>query len=322
MTPTNEAEVIATFVQAILYGLYIATLAHCLRWIMYNDEGWQLRKTINWHLVSLTMLIFALSTADLGVLLQITIDDVVGQKVPTLQRLNDVIVALEEITILITDALLVYRCWEIKKKDWRVVSLPFVLLFASIVVAILDIVFRAMDMSKLSDSQDWNPSRFSWLWAAFILLTIVITSYSSYIILRHFLEVSKNGKLTRLHRTCLLIAESGLVFTALGFLNIVGSVVTFTRHADVLIAITCDAIHFSAAGIAFDLLLIRVYQERAFKKLTGMPSISEKRRSVSGLQFHPGTVTTQTQSVRLEDAEQGAHTRDIRVVSFADHVTQ
>jgi hypothetical protein len=314
MTPTNESEVIATFVQAILYGLYIATLAHGLRWIMYDDEGWKLRKIINWPLVALTLLIFALSTADLGVLLQITIDDVVGGSTPALQRLNDVIVALEQVTLLTTEALFVYRCWAIHEKDWRIICVPFVLFFASIVLAMLDIVFRAMDLSKVTNDTTWNPSRFSWLWVVFICLSIVITVYCSVIILRHFLRTSSESKikLARLHKTCLLIAEAGLVFTPMGLLNLIALVVT--RNGDVLVSITCDAIHFSAAGIAFNLLLIRIYQERAFPKMTGTVINSEKRMSLSALQFNAGTLTTQSRSAAFVDSEQARETR----VSFVD----
>jgi hypothetical protein len=314
MTPTNESEVIATFVQAILYGLYIATLAHGLRWIMYDDEGWKLRKIINWPLVALTLLIFALSTADLGVLLQITIDDVVGGSTPALQRLNDVIVALEQVTLLTTEALFVYRCSAIHEKDWRIICVPFVLFFASIVLAMLDIVFRAMDISKVTNDTTWNPSRFSWLWVVFICLSIVITVYCSVIILRHFLRTSSESKikLARLHKTCLLIAEAGLVFTPMGLLNLIALVVT--RNGDVLVSITCDAIHFSAAGIAFNLLLIRIYQERAFPKMTGTVINSEKRMSLSALQFNAGTLTTQSRSAAFVDSEQARETR----VSFVD----
>jgi hypothetical protein len=62
------------------------------------------------------------------------------------------------------------------------------------------------------------------------------------IILRHFLRTSSESKikLARLHKTCLLIAEAGLVFTPMGLLNLIALVVT--RNGDVLVSITCDAI--------------------------------------------------------------------------------
>lgn len=65
---------------------------------------------------------------------------------------------------------------------------------------------------------------------------------STAIILRHFLRTSNESKikLARLHKICLLIAEAGLVFTPTALLNLLALAVT--RHGDVLISITCDAI--------------------------------------------------------------------------------
>ena len=35
------------FTQAALYGIYVATLIHCLRWLVYTDEGWKQRDRVN-----------------------------------------------------------------------------------------------------------------------------------------------------------------------------------------------------------------------------------------------------------------------------------
>ena len=70
-----KSHVIALFVQALLYGLYIATLVHCSRWLMFADEGWKLRKTsrIPWYLMIITSLIFIFSTMNIGLQLWVTI---------------------------------------------------------------------------------------------------------------------------------------------------------------------------------------------------------------------------------------------------------
>ena len=62
--PASEALVIATFVQAIMYGIYLVTLALSFRWLLYDDEGWDIRKRINWFMLSITALVFVLSTTD------------------------------------------------------------------------------------------------------------------------------------------------------------------------------------------------------------------------------------------------------------------
>jgi hypothetical protein len=67
---TPEILLVALFVQTLFYGLYIASLVHCLRWLIYDDDGWKQRDGINKPLVFIAVLIFAISTANLGITLQ------------------------------------------------------------------------------------------------------------------------------------------------------------------------------------------------------------------------------------------------------------
>jgi hypothetical protein len=51
-----------TFVSALFYGLYLSTVFHCLRWLVFADEGWKMRRRINWAMLSITIILWALST--------------------------------------------------------------------------------------------------------------------------------------------------------------------------------------------------------------------------------------------------------------------
>lgn len=55
-------DVQAMFVVALFYGLYLSTLFHCLRWLIFTDEGWKIRKKISWTLLTVTVTLWALST--------------------------------------------------------------------------------------------------------------------------------------------------------------------------------------------------------------------------------------------------------------------
>ena len=48
---------------AIFFGLYSASFIHCVRWLLFEDDGWKIRKKINWWLLSTTLLVFLLSMA-------------------------------------------------------------------------------------------------------------------------------------------------------------------------------------------------------------------------------------------------------------------
>jgi hypothetical protein len=43
MASFAKASIIGLFVQAILYGLYTASFAYSLRWLLFTDEGWTLK---------------------------------------------------------------------------------------------------------------------------------------------------------------------------------------------------------------------------------------------------------------------------------------
>jgi hypothetical protein len=58
--------------QAGLYGFYVATLIHCLRWLVYTNDGWKLRDRIdNKPILITTIVIFLLSTVNLVLTLPI-----------------------------------------------------------------------------------------------------------------------------------------------------------------------------------------------------------------------------------------------------------
>ena len=68
MSATMLPVLVGLFLQALLYGFYLATLFHCLRWLVYTDDGWKLRagSKINKLMLVVTVLLFFLSTINLG----------------------------------------------------------------------------------------------------------------------------------------------------------------------------------------------------------------------------------------------------------------
>jgi hypothetical protein len=65
---------IQLFTQTALYGLYVATLIHCLRWLVYTNDGWKLRDRIdNKPILITTILIFLFSTVNLVLMLSISL---------------------------------------------------------------------------------------------------------------------------------------------------------------------------------------------------------------------------------------------------------
>ncbi|KAF9004316.1 hypothetical protein BDQ17DRAFT_1541516 [Cyathus striatus] len=62
-TVPASQEIIALFLAATLYGLYLSTFLHCIRWLLFVDQGWKLRRlsAVKWPTLIATLLIFAFS---------------------------------------------------------------------------------------------------------------------------------------------------------------------------------------------------------------------------------------------------------------------
>lgn len=100
--------IIGLFTQAVLYGLFLASFVHCLRWLLYADDGWRLKTNINWPMLTVTVLVFLFSTVDLALSVPIIMITPKNERQifewSIFNCIND---ALEPVTMLIVDAVLV-----------------------------------------------------------------------------------------------------------------------------------------------------------------------------------------------------------------------
>ena len=59
---TDNDWIVSLLLAGVATGLYLCTLFFCLRWLLFDDQGWRLRKKINWTLLMTTLFLFVLST--------------------------------------------------------------------------------------------------------------------------------------------------------------------------------------------------------------------------------------------------------------------
>ena len=71
-----KESILPLFAQAIMYGLYVGTVVHCLRWLLFDDNDWTIRKKINWSMLAIGILLFILMTINLWTSLQLTVGPV------------------------------------------------------------------------------------------------------------------------------------------------------------------------------------------------------------------------------------------------------
>jgi hypothetical protein len=68
--PPAVISLILLFTQAALYGFYVVTLIHCLRWLAYTSDGWKLRDKVDNKLILITTIaIFLFLTVNLVLML-------------------------------------------------------------------------------------------------------------------------------------------------------------------------------------------------------------------------------------------------------------
>lgn len=68
-----ELCVIATAMQALVTGVFLATFFVCLRWLVFSDDGKTLRKPIHRPFLTVAVALFVFSVTDLSLTLQTTL---------------------------------------------------------------------------------------------------------------------------------------------------------------------------------------------------------------------------------------------------------
>ena len=103
MQDIYQLYIYTTFVQTLLYGIYVTTLVHCLRWLLLDDEGWTLRRRMSWFILIISILLFLFSTADLALSLKLLIS--YNEPWTTSAKFGDIFVRV----ILIVDIIATHR---------------------------------------------------------------------------------------------------------------------------------------------------------------------------------------------------------------------
>lgn len=58
-----EDELAVVFASALLYGVYLCSLAYCLRWQLFMNDGWRTQLKRNRTTIAIVLAIFVLTTA-------------------------------------------------------------------------------------------------------------------------------------------------------------------------------------------------------------------------------------------------------------------
>ncbi|KAF8346858.1 hypothetical protein F5887DRAFT_64907 [Amanita rubescens] len=199
-----EIGTISIVVQAVLSGVYFATFLLCLRWQIYSDDALAMRKNIKWCMVAVTIVIFAFSMVDLGISLRIRLLLLNGNEAPSEDVVSSII---EPLTMIITDGVLIYRCWVAHEKWWSIVGPPLLLLSYNFTSVIMITYWKCTGPTKMQ-------APIVHMYESFLGSTILIHIYATSAII---VQICRKSSMARLRFggtfAIRVIAESGLLYT-------------------------------------------------------------------------------------------------------------
>ncbi|KIL59634.1 hypothetical protein M378DRAFT_169021 [Amanita muscaria Koide BX008] len=275
----SQPYAIAVLVRAILYGVYISTFAHCCcQWLLYRNRRQKSQRGFDASdrkLLSITIFIFGFLTMSLGVTIQILLyllrDDTRSAPLSIFKTI------IENIVILITNAVLIYRCWIVytNSSPWRIIFVPLFLwisaLACSIVIGYLHVHMYVTLLHTAGDTllvlSRQVPGTFPWV--VFYVSNIAINIYATCGIIHRITQValsfSPNSR--NLHTTCKILAHFGCLYMITTLLSLI-SVIPDSgdgRNSTVedTIGFALDSINLMVPGITFNLVQIFVHWERA-----------------------------------------------------------
>ncbi|KAM6492172.1 hypothetical protein JOM56_011896 [Amanita muscaria] len=276
----------------IFIGLYFASFIHCVRWLLFEDEGWRLRKKINWMLVTTTLLVFFFSIALFCAVVMQTIINVpdVADLDSMLANLRPVLATLDSSVIqwsilMVIDSVMIHRCWIVFSKDWFVICFPIVLWCFCLMCAILSaycyfgMFFKsnsiAIPVVQMCFMESYTPM----MPLAFYICNIVINMYTTSVLVYKIWRVATNNAGTnRLYRICRILTESGILYTLSSLIFLISwaylnsspdsTQMLYTQPGESALFLPVGfqialGLSMFIPGIAFNLIIIRVGEQRA-----------------------------------------------------------
>ncbi|TFK36314.1 hypothetical protein BDQ12DRAFT_725346 [Crucibulum laeve] len=254
VTPTDQEGIIqmlnyvttAGMVDVLLYGIHVTLFIICLK-ILYRN-----RKSNNFLIPVSIIIMFALTTADVGITFHASLSPIFGPSpllyfVPLIPKF--VIFVANN---FIADVLLLYRCYVVwgRRREF---------LYLSIILLLIDIVFGLIGLIEknsvflLITSNDSNPV-YTWVIVAINITITAVTAGRIYWVART-IEPTTGRKHVRVYKVAVaILIESGLVYST--------SVAVFAVSSNLFQFLISGAFCFRLVAIMPTLMTVQVHLGR------------------------------------------------------------
>ncbi|EGO03189.1 hypothetical protein SERLA73DRAFT_164998 [Serpula lacrymans var. lacrymans S7.3] len=292
--PVTTAQIVALFVECILYGIYLVTLAQCLQGLLWSEPDHAIKNEINWPLLALTVLLCILATADVAFGLRhnlvafVYYTDQVEHYWVNIMKTVDY-----AMQTLIGGAIMIYRCYIVYNKNWKIVVPSFVFWLGSLSTGIVVIItFSKLDTSALPKISQTKPSVDIFL-STTLAINIVTTEPFSVLIAYRTWSVDNERtetsdlpthRVSSLRQVVIIFVESAALYTISAFVF----VSTYAANKNSQYVISCGIVPI--IGISFNLIIVRVSACQSFEgTIHGSNSLTSvhpgRRRPFTNLAF-------------------------------------
>ncbi|KAJ6620469.1 hypothetical protein B0H10DRAFT_2215986 [Mycena sp. CBHHK59/15] len=274
--PITAAQLTGLYFETLAYGVYLVTCCFCAKtlfWIVQPGGGERLRRRdeTRWVLVSVFCFIFLVSTLDdVTVMMHIMAAFVrykgAGGAMEELTNIRDWINIVrtfnQTANMIIGDFVLIYRCYIVYGRRWKVIVPSFMLYLTGIATAIglmeAQITTSNAAITLTSDiMRPWSSAFFA-ITAAQNILTTSLLVWRIWRV-EHQNEKFRAGTTSlsapihqpQLRKVIRVVAESGLAYSTLVFLTFVVDVC----NSNTVYPISDVALQ--ATGITFNVIIIR-----------------------------------------------------------------
>ncbi|KAJ6482981.1 hypothetical protein C8R47DRAFT_1133449 [Mycena vitilis] len=316
--PPAESQLITQFLESIFWGIYVVTFAFCLAALLRTQNRWMRPAEVSKPMLVVTILMGCIATFDVCLTFLINLNAFVFYNGPGgpkaafdntsgwMDIMGTVDVILQTV---LGDIMLIYRCWIVYGRWWIAITVPVVLAIAGLVCIGL-MIFLEVTLPAASQFDSPYKQVVVSTWALTICINVVTTSLILFRIWRvDRLNAGLVGQQTEMHSSNgayhnakRIIIESGLMYTTIATATASAYISGSNAFAPL------SGIDVQMIGIAFNLILIRVYRNRAAECKPGSvrPPASSLRFGIRTLRPTETSLDLESNhgSERLEETEQ------------------
>ncbi|KAI0775779.1 hypothetical protein BD413DRAFT_284875 [Trametes elegans] len=214
----DKAYLTAIWLETLFYGQNFVLFWACLSLLTF----WRRTPKVNKLLVGIAITMFAFSTAHVSLGFQRLIEGFIVRRdrqggpsaffsdvsIPA----NVVKVGIHTVNSILGDSVVVWRCYLVWGRDWKMCVLPILLIIASAICGFAQTVYfaraKALHSAFAHNLQIWNGSLFSLSLATNVVVTILIAMRVWYMF-----RLGGGSRNFRYWRVLVIIIESGMIYS-------------------------------------------------------------------------------------------------------------